>query len=273
MMHSFKVEEVLFSGSSRHQQIDIVKTAALGNMLLNDGIIMLSEKDEFIYHEMISHPALFVHPDPKNVLIIGGGDGGTAREVLKHRNVQHAVMVEIDELVVEVSRKYLPSISCALDDTRLKLVIDDGVKFVSGSKEKFDLIIIDSTDPVGPAAPLFDKAFYGNVSKILTDDGIMITQAESPFYDVDIQKLMFGNQRPFFKNLHMYLFSTFTYPGGLWSFGFASKQYCPVKDINTGKIGASGIQTRYYNPQIHQAAFRLPNFIKENLSEVIDDIE
>jgi spermidine synthase len=272
MALSFRVEDILFSGSSRYQDVDIVKTDALGNMLLNDGMIMLSEKDEFIYHEMISHPALFTHPNPERVLIIGGGDGGTAREVLRHPGVKRVVMVEIDALVVEASRKYLPTVSCALDDPRLEIIIDDGVKYVASAPERFDVVLIDSTDPVGPAAPLFDSDFYRDVAGILTDDGILITQAESPFYDAEIQRQMFGNQRPFFKKLHLYLLSNFTYPGGLWSLGFASKRYCPLNDFNPARFKGSGISTRYYNPQIHRAAFCLPTYIKDNLKPYIDPV-
>lgn len=268
---SFKVEKTLFSGRSRFQKIDVVKTCGHGVMLLNDGLIMLSERDEFIYHEMIAHVPLFVHPSPKQVLVIGGGDGGTVREVLRHP-VEKVVMVEIDELVVNVCRKHIPSVSSALDNPRLELIIEDGVKYVERTREKFDVVMIDSTDPIGPAAPLFNKAFYKKVASILGPDGILISQAESPFYDRNIQRSMLINQRPFFKNMQLYLFPTLTYPGGLWSFGYASKGLCPIGDFDPVRVEESGIPTRYYNPRIHISAFALPNFVSENLRGILDPL-
>ncbi|MFP4158076.1 MAG: polyamine aminopropyltransferase [Desulfobacterales bacterium] len=266
----FRVKDTLFSGSSAYQQVDVVNTAGHGGMLLNDGIVMVSERDEFVYHEMIAHVPLFTLKEPKRVLIIGGGDGGTAREVLRHRTVERAVMVEIDSMVVDACKKHLPSMSGSLDDKRLELVIDDGVKFAEKCKEKFDAVLIDSTDPIGPAQPLFDKAFYENVAGLLTENGIMISQSESPFYDPEIQHSMFSNQRPFFEKIHMYTFSTLTYPGGLWSFGFASKGPCPIKNFDPKRVEASEIETRYYNPAIHKAAFALPEFVNRELAGLID---
>ena len=270
---SFRVEKTLFSGQSPWQRVDVVKTAGHGVMLLNDGLIMLSERDEFIYHEMIAHVPLFVHPSPRRILVIGGGDGGTVREIMRHPGVERVVMVEIDEMVVNVCKKYLPDVSCALDDTRLELKIGDGVRFVAETTERFYIIMVDSTDPVGPAKPLFDKAFYKNAAKALTDDGILISQAESPFYNHDIQLPMLANQRPFFKKLHVYLFSNLTYPGGLWTFGFASKKLCPVQDFLPDRVADAGIQTRYYTPDIHRSAFVLPAFMKKNLSGIIDRVD
>jgi spermidine synthase len=270
MRLGFKVEKTLFSGKSRFQQVDVVQTFDHGVMLLNDGLVMLSERDEFIYHEMIAHVPLFVHPNPRRVLVIGGGDGGTVREVLRHPGVERAVMVEIDEMVVNACRKYMPEVSRALDDPRLELRIEDGIKFVAETEEGFDVILVDSTDPIGPAAPLFNKEFYSGVSRLLTEEGILISQAESPFYNQDIQRPMLLNQRPFFEKLHIYLFSNLTYPGGLWSFGFASKKRCPLKDFDPDRPARSGIETRYYNPGIHRASFMLPTFVSRHLEGVID---
>lgn len=269
---SFKIEKTLFSERSQFQQVDVVQTAGHGVMLLNDGIVQLSERDEFVYHEMIAHVPLFVHPSPKQVLVIGGGDGGTVREVLKHRSIERVVMVEIDEMVVQACRRHLPSVSWALDDPRLELRIEDGVKFVKDTGERFDVVIVDSSDPIGPAEPLFNQLFYERVAAILAADGIMVTQAESPFYDHDIQYPMLMNQRPFFKKLHLYLFSNLTYPGGFWSFGYASKGICPLKDFDPARVEKAGIATRYYNIGIHLAAFMLPTFVKENLAEVLDPV-
>jgi spermidine synthase len=270
---TFKVEKTLFSGRSEFQQVDVVKTEGLGNMLLNDGVVMLSERDEFIYHEMIAHVPLFVHPSPKRILVVGGGDGGTMREVLKHRSVIRAVLVEIDDMVIQACRKYLPTVGSAMDDSRLEIMIEDGVKFVAETDELFDVVLVDSTDPIGPAGPLFDKEFYKNVAQKLTSEGILITQAASPFYDHYIQEPMFSNQRPFFKRLHIYNYSNLTYPGGLWSFGFASKGICPLKDFDPSRIEASGISTRYYNAGVHMSSFMLPTFIAENMGQILDPID
>ena len=269
---SFKVEKTLFSGQSKFQKVDVVKTRSHGNILLNDGIIMLSERDEFVYHEMIAHVPLFVHPSPKRVLVIGGGDGGTVREIIRHPEVERVVMVEIDEMVVNVCREHIPSVSCALDDPRVELLIEDGAKYVAGTQEKFDVIMVDSTDPIGPSIPLFSKAFYKNVTSVLASDGILISQAESPFYDQDLQRSMLMNQRPFFKKIHLYLFSTLTYAGGLWSFGYASESLCPIADFDPARVEKSGISTRYYNPGIHFSAFALPNFVSEGLNDILNPI-
>lgn len=269
---SFKVEDTLFTGKSPFQQVDVVKTKGHGAMLLNDGIIMVSERDEYVYHEMIAHVPLFVHPNPSRVLVIGGGDGGTVREVVKHQNVSRAVMVEIDEMVVNACREHMPSVSYALDDPRVELIIGDGVKYVESTDETFDVVLIDSTDPIGPAAPLFDRQFYQNVAALLAEDGIMISQAESPFYDYKIQSAMLANQRPFFNRLYMYTFTNLTYPGGLWSFGFGSKARCPLTDFDRNRVMAADIATRYYTPDIHIAAFMLPKFVQQNLSDMLDPL-
>lgn len=270
---SFKIEKTLFSGRSPYQQVMVVQTARHGRMLINDGVVMLCERDEFIYHEMIAHVPLFVHPAPARVLVIGGGDGGTVREVLKHDAVIRAVMVEIDEMVVHACREHLPSVSCALDDPRLELIIGDGVKYAAECSELFDVVIIDSTDPVGPAKSLFDAPFYQNVARILAPGGILVSQAESPFYDTRLQRALLSNQRPFFQRLHLYVFATLTYPGGLWGFGFASKGPCPVSDFDPRRVARSGISTRYYHPGIHYAAFVLPKFVQSDLAGVIDPTE
>jgi spermidine synthase len=206
------------------------------------------------------------------VLIIGGGDGGTAREVLRHPEVERAVMVEIDEMVVSACRAHFPTVSCALDDPRLELRIEDGIRYVAETGQRFDVVIVDSTDPVGPAAPLFDQAFYRNVATILTDSGVLVTQAESAYYDRDLQRPMLANQRSFFTRLHLYLYSNLTYPGGLWSFGFASKGLCPIRDFDSGRVNDAGLKMRYYNPGVHTASFMLPGFVQENLGDILDPV-
>ncbi len=268
----FRVTHTLFSGQSPYQRVDIVETAGHGRMLLNDGMVMLSERDEAIYHEMIAHVPLFVHPAPRTVLIIGGGDGGTAREVLRHAGIRRVVLVEIDAMVVAACREHLPSVSAALSDPRLELRMADGVAYMRDTDELYDVILVDSTDPVGPAAPLFDGEFYRNAARRLTAGGILISQAESPFYDGDIQSAMLAAQRPFFERLHLYQFSNLTYPGGLWSFGFAAKGLCPIADFQPDRPSASGLKMEYYTPAVHHAAFALPAFLEKRLNSVLDPL-
>lgn len=256
----YRIEETLFSGRSEFQKVDVVRTAGHGVMMFLDSLAMLSERDEFVYHDMICHPAMFIHPDPKKVLVIGGGDGGTAREVLRHKNVERAVMVEIDGMVVDVSRKFIPQTSCALDDPRLDLRIEDGVKYMAETDEKFDIIMVDSTDPIGPAQPLFGVDFYKNVHRVLADDGIVVSQGESTFYMVDEQRSILESMKACFPRVHLYNYSNLCYPGGLWNFAYASKGLHPLADFKPERIAASGLEFDYYNEKVHHAAFSLANF-------------
>jgi len=267
---SFRVEATLFSRRSAFQQVDIVKSCDHGLILLNDGVVMLTERDEFIYHEMIAHVPLFVHPAPRTVLVIGGGDGGTVRELLKHPTVERVVLVEIDEAVVEACRTHFPSVRSAFEDPRLEVRFEDGLHYVAECSRSFDVVIVDSTDPVGPGAGLFERPFYENIAALLTQSGILITQAESPFYHRDTQRVMLENQKPFFRRLHLYLYPTLAYPGGLYSFGFASLGPHPLKDLRSASIKDADLYARYYNRQIHAAAFMLPNFVKDSLHGLID---
>ena len=224
-----------------------------------------TERDEFVYHEMIAHPALFLHPKPRRVLVIGGGDGGTVREVLKHRSVERCVLVEIDGLVVSASRKYIPQTAGALSDRRATVLIDDGVKFVAETEEKFDVVIVDSTEPFGPAAELFGPAFYKNVKRILTEDGVVASQAGSPFYEISTIKNLFKITTKIFPVVEVCLFNNLTYPGGLWAFTFATKGLHPVKDFRPARVKASKLKLRWYNAEIHAACFALPNFLKKEI--------
>jgi len=258
----YRVKRTLFSGKSPYQQIDVLETEGFGRMLLNDGLVMISERDEFVYHEMIAHVPLFVHPDPQRVLVIGGGDGGTVREVLKHPSVKECKLVEIDAMVIDACREFIPSTAAALDDPRATVIVDDGVKFVAETDERFDLVIVDSTDPIGPAQPLFGDGFYSNVGKVLTNSGIVVSQGESPFYEAETQAALLGVLKKFFEPVRLYNYSNLTYPGGLWSFTFASKGLCPVADFDERRVERSGIEFGYYNAGIHKAAFTLPEFIR-----------
>lgn len=267
----FKVESVLFSGKSEFQTVDVVETKGHGKMLLNDGLIMVTERDEFAYHDMITHVPLFVHPEPKNVLVIGGGDGGTAREVLRHASVEKCTMVEIDAMVVEACRAHIPQTARDLDHPKMNLIIGDGVEFVKNTLEKFDVIIVDSTDPIGPAQPLFGKEFYQDVYNCLADDGIVVSQGESSWYALDIQQSLLAVLNQVFTQSYLYSFSNLTYPGGLWSFTFATKKYHPINDFNQQRVIDSGLEFDYYNHQLHSAAFALPSFVKKGLKGLISN--
>ncbi len=267
-----KVEKTLFSGKSAFQQVDVVETRGHGRVLLNDGLIMVSERDEFAYHDMITHVPLFTHPAPKRVLVIGGGDGGTAREVIRHPEVETCVMVEIDAMVVDACKEHIPQTSSALSDPHIELIIDDGVAYMANAAKddvKFDVIIVDSTDPIGPATPLFGEGFYRDVFASLSDDGIVVSQGESPWYNKDVQKSLLSVLNNVFDNVWLYNFSNLTYPGGLWSFTFASKRYHPVTDFNPARVSKSGLDFDYYNAGVHLGAFSLPNFVKRDIASLI----
>lgn len=267
-----RVEKTLFSGKSEFQSVDVVETRGHGKMLLNDGLIMVTERDEFSYHDMITHVPLFVHPNPKNVLVIGGGDGGTAREVIRHKTVEKCTMVEIDEMVVNACKEHIPQTSSMLKDPRIDLIIGDGVKYVENCAKEgktFDVILVDSTDPIGPAQPLFGHEFYENIFKALSDDGIVVSQGESPFYQVKMQNKLIEILHDTFPKVSIYNFSNLTYPGGLWSFTFASKKYNPVSDFKAERVEASGLEFEYYNEEVHKAAFALPNFMKKRLNKFL----
>ena len=259
---SFKLKRRLFKGKSSFQTVEVVETTGHGRLLLIDGMTMVSERDEFVYHEMIAHPALFLHPKPRRVLVIGGGDGGTVREVLKHRSVERCVLVEIDGLVVESSRRYIPQTAAALSDKRAHVLIEDGVKFVAETEEHFDVVIVDSTEPFGPAKELFGPSFYKNVKRILSEDGIVVSQAGSPFYEISTIKNLFRITNKIFPVVEVCLFNNLTYPGGLWAFTFATKGLHPVKDFRPARILTAKMRLRWYNAGIHAAAFALPNFLK-----------
>jgi spermidine synthase len=265
----YAVKERLFSGKSKFQKVEIVDTVGHGRMLLNDDLVMITERDEHIYHEMIVHVPMFVHPNPQNVLVIGGGDGGTVREVLRHKQVKKCTLVEIDEMVVDACKKHIPQTSACLSDPRAKVLIEDGVKFLAETKEKFDVIIIDSTDPIGPAAPLFGPEFYANVHKALTNNGISVSQGESPFYHEENQTSLVKIISKQFPVKHLYNFTNMTYPGCLWSFAYASKGLCPVENFDPLRVQRSGMQFKYYNEEVHIGAFLLQEFMRKRYNDYL----
>lgn len=257
---SCKITETLHTEQTEFQHMAVVNTLQYGKMLVLDGMVMTTEADEFVYHEMITHVALNTHPDPKRVLVVGGGDGGTIREIIKHPSVEEAVLGEIDRRVVEVSQQFLPTIAGSLTDPKVTLAIGDGVEHVRQNKGKYDVILIDSTEPIGPAVGLFSREFYQNVYEALTPDGIMVAQSESPFVNQDVIQMIHRNLEGVFPIKYLYLANVPTYPSGLWSFTIASKTYDPLK-VDPAKI--EPMTTKYYNPEVHFAAFKLPQFVAD----------
>ena len=226
-------------------------------MLFNDSLAMVSEWDEYVYHEMMAHVPLFVHPRPERVLIIGGGDGGTAREVIRHKNVHECTVVEIDEMVVQVSKEYLPFCAESFSHPKVKLVIADGVEFVAHHEPNaFDVVLVDSTDPIGPATPLFGQDFYCNLQRCLKDDGIVVSQGESHWLEMDMQKKLLEIKHSLFNTVACYNYNNLIYPGGEWSFTWGSQKYHPLVDRH--EVGMSDLDCHYYNAKIHEAAFALP---------------
>lgn len=267
---SIRVDRQLYSGQSEFQRIDIFESPEFGRFLTLDGYMMLTEKDEFIYHEMIVHPVMAVHPAVRRVLVIGAGDGGVVRELSRYPEIEHIDMVEIDPQVVEVCRKYLPKTACALDDPRLSIRYEDGLKFIRRPEEEYDLIIVDSTDPFGPGEGLFTREFYGNCFKALKEDGIMVNQHESPFYEQDREACRRAHKRivESFPLAKVYQAHIPTYPSGHWLFGFASKKYHPLRDLDEARWNARGLKCRYYTTMLHKGAFYIPAYVEEMLKDV-----
>ena len=263
---SIRVNEQLYSGESEYQRIDVFDSPEFGRFLTLDGIMMLTEKDEFIYHEMITHVPMAVNPDIENVLVIGAGDGGTVRELTRYENIRHIDMVEIDEQVVDVCRKYIPQTACKLSDLRVNIHYEDGLRFVRSRENEYDLIIVDSTDPMGPGEGLFTGEFYGNCYKALTNNGILVNQHESPYYAEDSKNMQRAHKRikENFDLSMVYQVHIPTYPSGHWLFGFASKGLDPLV-FDADAWNALGIKTRYYNTDLHRGSFALPNYVREAL--------
>lgn len=261
-----KKEKILYSGKSDFQNIEIFESETFGRIMVIDGYIMLTEKDEFIYHEMIVHVPMSVIANPRNVLVIGGGDGGTVRELVKHGCIEKIDFVEIDGDVIKVSREFLPNVSGSIDDEKVNILVGDGIKFVEETDEKYDLIIVDSTDPyVGPGEGLFTSEFYRNCHGILNDGGILVNQHESPYYDNDaeVARRMHLTMREIFPVCTVYQAFIPTYPSGHWLFGFASKTMTPESPVVKGRM--DGIETKYFNEEVRKASFALPNYVKELL--------
>lgn len=269
---SLRVDRQLYSRKSDYQKIDVLETPEFGKVLVLDGNIMLTERDEFIYDEMITHVPMAVHPCITRVLVIGVGDGGVVRELTRYDQIERIDLVEMDEMVAEACRQYLPENACRLDDDRVHIYYENALKFIRRCENKYDLIIVDSNDPFGPSEGLFTREFYGNCYKALKADGIMVNQQGSPFYAEDAMAMQRSHKRIVntFPISRVYQAHIPTYAAGYWLFGFASKKYHPIEDLNPERWNSQHLRTRYYTTRLHVGAFYLPAFLEEMLEEVED---
>lgn len=255
-----KIKQTLHTEQTEFQKLDMVETEEWGNMLILDGMVMTTQKDEFVYHEMVAHVPLFTHPNPKNVLVVGGGDGGVIREVLKHPSVEKATLVEIDGKVIEYSKQYLPEIAGELENDRVVVKVDDGFLHIAESENEYDVIMVDSTEPVGPAVNLFTKGFYAGISKALKEDGIFVAQTDNPWFKADLIRTVYKDVKEIFPITKLYNANIPTYPSGLWTFTIGSKIYDP---LNVSDERFHEIETKYYTKELHKACFVLPKFVKD----------
>ncbi|POZ92161.1 polyamine aminopropyltransferase [Petrotoga halophila] len=258
----------IYTEQTEYQRIDIYETPAFGKLFSLDGVIMTRDSDEFVYHEMISHVPLFIHPNPKKVLIIGGGDGGTVREVLKHDSVEKVVLCELDKKVIEAALKYLPNISYELKNPKVELVYEDGSKFVSQFKDEFDVILIDSTDPTeGEGGLLFTEKFYQNCFEALNENGVFSAQTEEPFLKKEWMVRAYRRISNTFNIARLYMGYVPQYMPGTWTWTFASKNLDPIKDFDPEKVKEFNKELKYYDEEVHVASFSLPVFVKKLISE------
>ena len=268
--HSIRVSRHLYSGKSEYQQIDIFETPEFGKVLTLDGNVMLTERDEFIYDEMITHVPMSVHPKVRDVLVIGAGDGGVVKELARYESIERIDLVEMDPQVVEACRIYLPENASRLDDSRVHITYDNALRFIRRCNNRYDLIIVDSNDPFGPSEGYFTKEFYGICFNALREDGIMVNQQGSPFYKHDAEAMQRSHKRivSTFPISRVYQAHIPTYAAGYWLFGFASKKYHPVDDFDAKKWLDLHLRTRYYTTKLHIGAFYLPAYLEEMLKEV-----
>ena len=263
---AIKQKEVLFSEQSPFQKVEIIDTdSTLGKILTLDDLMMTTEGDEFHYHEMIAHIPMMHHKAPKTVLVIGGGDGGTVREVLKHDTVEKVVLCEIDGMVIEACKKYLPTISCELDNPKCEILVEDAIEYIKDKKNEFDIVLIDSTDPMGPGEGLFTEEFYTNVKESLKEGGIMCAQSESPFVNKEEIKKMYNLLKKVFPVCSTFTSNIPTYPGGYWAWAFCSETVKPLSYWDERRGEAITNTCKIYNKDYHNARFALPNYLKELL--------
>jgi len=257
---TMKLKETYVREQTDFQDLAMVETEEWGTMLLLDGMVMTTDRDEFVYHEMVAHPALFTHPNPEHVLVVGGGDGGVIREILKHPKVKRAVLVDIDGKVIEYSKKYLPQIASGLDDPRVEVIVNDGFMHIHDHKNTYDVIMVDSTEPVGPAVQLFTRGFYQGIYDALKEDGLFVAQTDNPWFKADLIRNVNRDVKAVFPIVRTYWANVPTYPSGLWTFTMGSKKYDPLAVDETA---IPELDTKYYSPRLHKAAFVLPKFVEE----------
>ena len=264
---SLRVDELLYDSNTEHQRLKVFQNGQFGRILTLDDVVQTTEGDNFIYHEMLTHVPILAHGAAKRVLIIGGGDGGMAREALRHQSVEHVTMVEIDAGVVDFSKEYLPMLSQgAFDDPRLNLVINDGAAYMRDTEDRFDVIIVDSTDPIGPGEVLFTDTFYGHAARALTEDGIIVTQNGVPFMQGDELTNTMRAFQALFADASCYIASIPTYAGGPMAFGWGShsaKGRGVDLSVLEERFAAAGFDCDYYTPEVHKAAFALPGYVKK----------
>ena len=268
--HSMRVTRHLYSSKSDYQQIDIFDTPEFGKVLALDGNVMLTERDEFIYDEMITHIPMSVHPNVQDVLVIGAGDGGVVKELTRYESVKRIDLVGMDGQVIEACRTYLPENACKLDDSRVHIYFDNALRFIRRSCDEYDLIIVDSTDPFGPSEGYFTREFYGICYNALREDGIMVNQQGSPFYKHDAEAMQRSHKRIVntFPISRVYQAHIPTYAAGYWLFGFASKKYHPVDDLDEERWKSLHLSTKYYTTKLHKGSFYLPAYLEKMLMEV-----
>ncbi len=261
-----KIEDLIEAYDSKFQRIEVYKTRPFGKMLVLDGVIMLTEWDECGYHEMLAHVPMSTHPRPENICIIGGGDGGTMKEVLKHPTVKTVDICEIDGDVIRLSQKHFPELASSFDDSRVTVHTADGAKFVAENKNAFDIILVDSSDPIGPAEVLFSEEFYMDMKEALREDGIAVTQSESFFYHASMVAKLTGYAKKHYAAPSYYYTMVPTYPSGMIGFTFCSKKYDGLKDFDDTRTASMQDSLNYYNPDIHRGAFALPQFVRRKIN-------
>lgn len=261
---TFKVKRLIESMESEFQRIDIIETAEFGKALVLYGSMMVAEGDTGAYNEMIAHVPLFAHPKPEEVLVIGGGDGGCMTNVMMHPEVKRGTSCEIDGKVIEMCKKHFPNMTKGYDDPRCRILIQDGKKFIEDTDEKFDVILLDLSDPIGPAADLFQKSFHQDVFNRLNDDGIMVAQSESPLFNPNTVEKMYSNLKEVFPIVRMYTCLMPIYPSCYWSFAFCSKKYDPIADFDSARVEKTDLRAcTYYNADVHTGSFALPEYVKK----------